>query len=824
MPPAIAPFFVALGVSAASALVAAQVVTAILINVVLGALARALSPSAAKQYAPPVNVSVRSTTENRRLIFGTARTGGAFAYYGTSNSNGVAFDPNATNKYLFYVIAVAGHQVSALKDVWIDKVRVPGANINYSTGVVTGTGFAGKLAIWGFTGTSSQAASSIMLVAFPSPFWTSTMQLKGIAYVVVRMERDDNAFPNGAPQSVNVLVDGALLYDPRLDSTNGGSGSHRYTDATTWAFSHNPALIARWLITGGSVTNDVATPFVQYGLRDLNSRLDDSYTVAAANHCEEILTGGNSTPDGDQARYTCDIEVSTGETRRDILGAILATCAGRAVYSHGKWQISAGVYDSPLYSFTEADLYGDIEIQDTTPHSERYNAVAAVFRDQQQDYIETTTPFRVDSSYDTQDGGERIPKEIDLRGIRDRYRAQRLCEIEKRKSRQMRTIKLRGALNLMKVAPGDTFNMSYTRYGWSNRVFRCIDKSFDFTQSVGEVVITARAEASGVYTDMITADYITPTQVVPLTISEAPDPAGTVTTVPQTNGILVKWTSSSTPGVTYELEQSTAYAMTSPTVIYAGADSQAYIDQTGTTTFYYRVRAKKNGIYSVYTPTSNGIAGAALSVSTALAASVTPGSVAGSGSGTSQTTGSAAVTASGGTPAYTYAWTWFSGGGSITITSATASSTTFSTTGLTAGTTVSGVARCTVTDAAAGTKTVDVNVSIANGSPLSATAAPTSVGKLKIDHAGGTVNVTTASCTVTASGGTGSGYTYAWTWISGGTSMTINSPSAAATTFTGNTMAQVDSRIGTARCTVTDSGSHTTTVDVPVDIERDSNI
>lgn len=817
-----APVMAALAWVATSQMVAAMIIRTILINVILGALVKAMSPEA-KQYAPPVNVTVRSTTENRRLILGTARAGGVFAFYGVSSNSGTVLDPNLTNKYLFYVIALAGHQVNAIKDVWIDKVRISSTNINLSTGVVTGTVFGTKLSIWGFLGTSSQAAASIMTGAF-SASWTSAMQLKGIAYIVLRMERDDTAFPNGAPQNVTALVDGAKLYDPRLDSTNGGSGSHRVTDATTWAFSHNSILAARWLITGGSVTNDVATPFVMYGLRELTSRVDDAFVIASANHCDESLTGANTTPDGDQVRYQCDIELSTGETRRASIDAIMTTCAGRAVYSHGKWQLSAGVYDAPLYAFTEADLYGDIEIQDTTTHSDRYNAVAGVYRDQAQQYIETTTPFRVDSSFDTQDGGERIPREIDLRGVRDRYRAQRLCEIEKRKSRQMRTIKMIGALNLLKIAPGDTFTLSYTRFSWSSRVFRCLEKSFDFVQEAGRVVITARAEASSVYTDMVTADYITPLEVVPLVSYETPDPPQSLITVPITNGILIKWTASITPGVTYELEESTAYAMTSPTVIYAGADAQAVIDKVVTTTYYYRVRAKKNGLYSSYAPTSNGVSGASLGAGAALAASVSPGSVSGSGSGTSQTTGAAVVTASGGTPAYTYAWTWFSGGASITTTSPTSASTTFSTTGLAAGSTVSGVARCTVTDSLLATKTVDVNVSITNGAPLSVTASPTYLSKSKFDHVGGTLTVSTAACTATAAGGTLSGYAYAWTWLSGGSGMTINSASSAATTFSGTSMTQSDSRSGTARCTVTDSGSHVATVDVNVDIYRESDL
>lgn len=820
MPPAVAAF----SAWAASHVLLATIVRTVLINVVLGALVKALSPSAAKQYAPPVNVTIRATTENRRLIFGSARAGGVFVFYGTSNHNGVVNDPNGTNKFLYYVIALAGHQINAIKDIWIDKTRISSANINLSTGAVTGTVFGSKIAIWGYLGNSTQTADATLSAAFTSLFWTSAMQLKGTAYIVIRMERADASFPNGAPQNVNALVDGALLYDPRLDSTNGGSGSHRYTNATTWAFSHNSALIARWFITGGSVTNDVATPFVMYGLRDLNSRVDDAYTIAAANTCDENITGANTTPDGDQTRYSCDLEVSTGETRREIIEAINATFAGRTIYSHGKWQISAGIYDAPLYAITEQDLYGDIEIQDTTPHGDRYNAVAGIFRDQYNAYVETTTPFMVHSAYDTQDGSERIPKEIELRGVRDRYKAQRLCEIEVRKSRMMRVIKITGALNLMKIAPGENFTFSYARFGWSARVFRCIDKQLAFDQDAGRVVITARTEASSVYTDMVTADYITPYEIVPLIVYEAPDPPASLIAVPQVNGILVRWTKSTTASVTYELEQSTAYAMTSPTVIYSGADTQAYVDQTGTTTYYYRVRALQNGIYSVYVPSSNGVAAAALGISVTLSATVSPGSVTGSGSGTSQTTGSAAVTASGGTPAYTYAWTWFSGGASITITSASASSTTFSTTGLTAGVTRSGVARCTVTDSIAATKTVDVNVSIVNGSALAVTATPSSISKSVLDHSGGTITVTSAVCTATATGGTTSGYTYAWTWFSGGTSMTINSASSAATSFSGTSMGQTSSRNGTARCTVTDSGSNTATVNVSVSINRDSNL
>lgn len=790
------------------------IIRTILINVVLMLLESALSPGAAKQFAPPVNVTVRNTVANRRIVFGTVRAGGSIVFYG-AGSDGVNPDLGSTNRFLFYVVAFTGHQVQAIRDVWIDKIRVLSAAINAGTGAVSGTVFGTKLYIWKYLGTSGQTADPTLSGAFSSR-WPSTARLRGIAYLVVRMERDDTAFPNGAPSDVTALVDGALLYDPRLDSTNGGSGTHRVTDATTWAFSRNPILAARWFLTGGSVVNDVATPQVMYGLQELTSRIDDPYTIAGANTCEEILTGAVTTPDGDQGRFTCDLEASTGETRRDILNAILATCAGRAVYVHGKWRISPSLYDSPLYAFTEADLYADLEVQDTTDHESRYNAVAGIYRDANQVYTDATTPFRVNSAYQSQDGGEFIPKEIDLRGLTDRYRAQRLCEIELRRSRLMRIVKMVGALNLMKVAPGETFTLSYARFSWVNRIFRCVDKQLDYVADAGRVVITARIEDSSVYTDLATASYITPNQVAAVIINEAPDAPTNLITVPQQDAVLVRWTPSVMWGVNYELEQSASSSMTSPTVIYNGPDAQVYLDKTGTTVNYFRVRARKNGIYSSYSPSSGGVPGAAAGVTVTLGGSASPGSVGSSTTSASQTTPSTTVTPTGGTPAYTYAWTWASGGTSITTTSPAAASTTFSATSLADGETRSGVARCTITDSIPNTKTVDVAISITRLSTLAGSASPASISVTS--YVG---SMTSAAVVITASGGT-PGYTYAWTWLSGGSGITITSPGAASTTFSVTGMARYEDRNGTARCTITDSASHTTTVDVNIDFYRDA--
>ena len=113
--------------------------------------------------------------------------------------------------------------------------------------------------------------------------------------------------------------------------------------------------------------------------------------------------------------------------------------------------------------------------------------------------------------------------------------------------------------------------------------------------------------------------------------------------------------------------------------------------------------------------TNANIASTASSASAgALTASISPVyAYASTTGGASGTTNSVTVTAAGGTPPYTYAWTKKSGD-TVTVNSPTAATTTFSGAVGVVGGFLSAVYTCTVTDSAGSpaTFTVDVNVTI----------------------------------------------------------------------------------------------------------------
>lgn len=600
MPQAVAAIFIKAIIA-----VAVSAATTIAVN----AITRALTKKP-KQFTPPVNVTVRNTIENRRILFGLRRCGGSFVYINTSSSTG------SNQDLLWYVIALVGHEVNSITDVYLDNERVASADINAGTGAVTGaTRFVGKLKIFKFLGTSTQAAQSDLNTAFAEI--TSDFRLKGTAYLVLQMTRDDVAFFQGPPTAVTAIVEGMKVYDQRNDSTAGGSGSHRKTNPSTWAYFTNPVWHIRWYLTGGSVHNTgETTRLVRYGLGESDDRIDDATFIAAANICDELLSGAEAPPGGVSVlRYASNLEASTGETHRAILQELLDAMAGTLVYVKGKWRIYAGAYDAPSHSFTEEDLYGELEVSDTTDGDDRYNQVSAVFIDgtSNMGFVETSTPFRTDSAYETQDGGEPIPREIGLRAVTNQYQAQRLAEIELRKSRMMRRIVITGALNLMKVAPWETFTLSHTRYGWVNRVFRCVEKQLDFGSEAGKVVLTAVQESAAVYNDLLTADYTTGTSATDDFKEELPDPPTNLTTETQVTSVKVTVTlpASFPPGAVVQLYEHTSSTPFSSAALVAQARQTVFIVQRRDeiTRFYWARVKSESGAVSTTFPASTGTSG-----------------------------------------------------------------------------------------------------------------------------------------------------------------------------------------------------------------------
>jgi hypothetical protein len=693
------------------------VITA-LIQVALSLAARALSGRPKGVGQRPEEITTEWSASAGNMVFGQRRVAGMIEDRFTSGEK---------NKFLHLVVMLARHQVEEIGDIWIDDNLISSASINSTTGAVTSGRLAGKLYIWKHLGTDAQTADAELIDKCPD--YDSNYRARGNAYLHIRCEFDEKVWDSGAPQAFYAMVKGQRVYDPRKDSTNGGSGSHRVASPTTWEWSNNWALCVASYLTGGSLVYDVSEAakmgHLGYGIEpDL---IDWPLVITAANLSDESVSGGSAPPSGAQARYTCDGIASTGNQLDDNLDQIRSAGAGQVVPVNGRFCIFGAAYETPAVSLNEDDLAGDLSLVPVAPRDKRYNAVRGTY------YSATAKQdmefrARQDASYVIADGDREEWRDIELPFTTDEYRAQRLAEIALNQSRNLGTLRFPGSARAMKVSPWQTVNVSIAELGYVNKVFRCIERTVSEDGSM--VDLDLRMESSGSYADPATADYITPDALPGATNpvdSLAPPTAFTATSAP--SAIVLQWNLPSPyqPGTVFDLyEYTAAVSFGDATKIATTTSNNFTLPKSDTTQRYYWLKARNGSRVSDNVPSTTGLPGKAASIAAGLSASASVGSIlheyGDSSSATS--TDSVTITPTGGTPGYTYAWTHVSGSTDITVTSASAATTTFGVTGLADNASASAIKRCTVTDSAAATYTVDVSVQFSRDDAGDYIAAP----------------------------------------------------------------------------------------------------
>lgn len=401
---------------------------------------------------------IRSAVETRRVIYGQAMVSGPLVYAESTGTN---------NQYLHLVIPLAGHECEEIGDVYLGDELV--GTLDGSGNVTTGR-FAGYVRIKKHLGTAAQTADSD-LVAESAGLWTTNHRLRGITYVYVRLQFSQDVFPNGIP-NVKAVVKGKKVIDPRLGSP------------TTAVWSDNWALCVRDYLVS------------DYGLACDSGEIDDTAIIAAANICDEQVATVSGSPSLDQDRYTCNGAINLADKPLDIMRQLLSAAAGACVYSQGVYRVFAGAYRTPTVDLDESDLRGGIQVQPRRPRRELFNGVRGTFSDPDKFWQPTDFPAVTNSTYETQDGGQQILRDIELPFTTDSVRAQRIAKIHLEKSRQGITVLMPCKYTAFKVAVWDTVRLSIERLGWVNKVFLVTGWKFS---EAGGIDLELAEEASTVY-------------------------------------------------------------------------------------------------------------------------------------------------------------------------------------------------------------------------------------------------------------------------------------------------------------------------------------
>lgn len=482
--------------------------------------------------------------EDRLVMTATAQAARSRVYGRVRNVDGVVFKAThgANKEFYTLVVALAGHQVDAIEQVYFNEtavtldgagwVQTPPFQVQRrfgSTLPMTVTGGAGSVTLpTGWLSTVAPVATidgpdgfsySVGGTVTGGVFSVTGALYDGTYQVLFQEDYSESKarvrLYTGAPgqnlySDLQALVGGAvgpsdrfegfaallvtLVYDqdafangvPNISATMRGARVFDPRTSTT-AWTQNPALIARdWslLANGGGCST---------------AELNEPAFAAAANACDVSTTF--ALPVGGPVvlpLYQCGIVVPLDANPDEALSEICESMAGQWGWAGGKLSVRAGVYRAPVATITEDWITGAEAIQ-VTPgvgQAEALNVMRPTYADAAQGYVQTPGAEVRADAYVAADGRE-LASELQLGGVTQSVHAQHVCGVLLREAREGLTVQLPCNLRAYPLELFDVVAVTLARFGWAAKLFEVIGWRFSLT---GGVLLTLRETAAAVYT------------------------------------------------------------------------------------------------------------------------------------------------------------------------------------------------------------------------------------------------------------------------------------------------------------------------------------
>lgn len=474
------------------------------------------------------NQQIRQPISAREIVYGNIRKSGAVIYAGVSSGN----------EKLHMMIALASHEVEKIGEVIVDDLSITDDMLDADGNVISGR-YSGFLRIRKHLGNNSQLADTFAISEIPE--WTVDHRGQGVAYVYLTMTWDVNKYPNGIP-NFSFWVDGKkvmdvrdsttkwtanptlFVYDYLIETPLGAGVRTEYVDTTDFSTAAN---ICEEFVTTSNLdmnilsvdtTNDLLTlqgetlmfligdrvqlqsgtigglsgatnyyiiPYQRQGTPRV--KLATSYANALEGTAIDLTSGttGVLRKNG-EPRYQAGGVVLGQQSPADNIEEILTSYAGTLIYSGGKFKTLAGSYRTPTIYLDESDLCGSLSVQTKVSKQNRFNRIQGVYTGQMNDGNPADYPIVKNDTYATQDG-ELLATSYDLPYTQRPHTAQRLAKIQMEDFRQEIRFSAPFKLSAFKLQVGDTFYFTFTRHGWTNKVFEV--KSWKISVADGAPVI-----------------------------------------------------------------------------------------------------------------------------------------------------------------------------------------------------------------------------------------------------------------------------------------------------------------------------------------------
>jgi len=410
---------------------------------------KALAPKQAGGGANSAGIlaNVMDPIAPHEYVYGKVRKGGVRTYIEATGS---------ANKFLHMIIVLAGHELEAIDDIYINDeiVTIDGS------GIVTDAKWKSKIRVKKHLG--DQTTADADLIAETSQV-NSNFIGRGIAYLYVRLEYDQDVFANGIPL-FTAGIRGRKVYDPRTSTTG---------------YSANAALAVRDYLTA------------DFGLND--SAMDDLSFAASANVSDEAIPLAVG---GTEARYEVNGIVTADMSPRQVMERMMTTCGGTLFWGQGAWQLHVAYYTAPVTTLTLDDLRSGISLDTRASARDNFNRVTGTFIDASAGYISVDYPALESPTFLAEDYGIENTLDLQLPMTTSGASAQRLAKLIMFRAREQMTLSADFGMAAFGVQVGDIVAFTNSRYGWTAKEFEVAGWKFDTGQDGAPTINLTLRETS----------------------------------------------------------------------------------------------------------------------------------------------------------------------------------------------------------------------------------------------------------------------------------------------------------------------------------------
>ncbi len=459
-----------------------QVLSAAMISsITMAGIAAGLGMAAQVLGLGPKSPQTNQATRNRLYATIDPATPRKLVFGRTAFATDIRYEEwtGANQEYLHRIICLASHKINGVENIYFDDKLAWTA-----AGGVQGE-FVGYLDCTVRTEGTPDNTVAI------SAKWGATRRMTGLAYIYLRYkvtgntQKKESPFASSIPQRVTIEGEGAPVYDPRFDSTQGGDGTMRADDQTTWAYTYggepvgrNPANQVLSYLLGYRIKNPADDTWkLAVGRGIPPERIDFESFITAANACDEpvALAAGGTEP-----RYRTDGIFSESDDPRQVIDQFETSMNAKLRDAGGRFSLTVISNDlaTPRFDFDDSDVLGEFRWTPTQDVQRTFNEVRGRFTNPAPEALYQLVDFPRYREPPT-DGIERVHT-LDLPLVQSGNQAQRIAKQQFARSKYPGRWEGNLGHRGWAVQLGDVVTLTFSALGWEEKLFRIVEHGIRF--------------------------------------------------------------------------------------------------------------------------------------------------------------------------------------------------------------------------------------------------------------------------------------------------------------------------------------------------------